>query len=139
MTTIHRQIHIDASPDQVWAVLADLAAVQNYSPGVASAHYTSSHREGIGASRHCDLRPKGRVEERIVAWQEQQGYTIEIYEGIPALREVFGHFSLSPRREGTLTAFTMQYKMRFGPLGALINALMVKRHSRSRCPAFSPA
>ncbi len=130
MIRISGQILIDAPVEKVWAVLADLTTVQNYSPGVAAARYTSRHHEGLDARRHCDLRPKGHVEERIVAWQDGEAYTIEIYDGSLPLREAFGHFSLTPEGQGTAASFTMEYKLKFGPVGGLLDVLVVRRQFR---------
>ena len=80
MTQLQHAIRIAASPESVWAVLADLEAVQHYNSGVKHAKYISAEREGIGASRHCDLNPKGWVKERVIAWEPQRAVTMELYE-----------------------------------------------------------
>jgi hypothetical protein len=58
MTTLHHEVKINAAPEKVWAVLADLEAVQHYNPLVAHVRYTSENRESVGASRHCDFKPR---------------------------------------------------------------------------------
>ncbi|MBI5283971.1 MAG: SRPBCC family protein [Chloroflexi bacterium] len=132
MTRIREQVRIDSPTENVWAVLADLASVQNYSPGVSAARYTSQHREGVGASRHCDLEPKGYVEERTVSWDEGRAYTIEIFDGTPLMimKEVFAHFSLAGAERGTTVTFTMEYATKFGPAGGLMDALFIRRQFR---------
>ena len=99
MTKLSSQVRIEAPLEQVWATLADLAAVQNYSTGVAKAYYTSDVREGIGASRHCDLQnPSGWVEERVTDWQPGREMTIEIYESNAPLKSAFARLAVTPRR-----------------------------------------
>jgi uncharacterized protein YndB with AHSA1/START domain len=58
MTILHHEVKINAAPEKVWNALADLEAVQNCNPLVAQTRYTSENREGVGASRHCDFKPK---------------------------------------------------------------------------------
>jgi hypothetical protein len=65
---------------KVWAILADLEAVQYYNPMVVRARYTSSAREGVDASRHCDFRPSGYGKERVVEWKPKETLTMELYE-----------------------------------------------------------
>ncbi|MBI5078790.1 SRPBCC family protein, partial [Candidatus Saganbacteria bacterium] len=42
MTELRHEIHINASPEKVWSILANLEAVQHYNPTVAEAHYISA-------------------------------------------------------------------------------------------------
>ena len=81
MTTITREVWIDAPHDKVWRILADFGGIYKYNPGVSNSHSTSSANEGVGATRHCDLLPAGSVEERIIAWNEGRDYKLEIYDG----------------------------------------------------------
>jgi hypothetical protein len=67
MSEVSRSIQIDGPSSKTWDVLGNIASVQDYYPGVLTSFFTSDIKEGIGASRHCDLFPKGTVEERILA------------------------------------------------------------------------
>ena len=128
MTKLSSQIRIEAPAEQVWAALANLEAVQDYSAGVAKARYTSDVREGIGARRHCDLQnPSGWVEERVTDWQDGREMTIEIYESNAPLKSAFGRFAVTPDGEATTVDFALDYEMKFGPIGALMSLLPVKR------------
>lgn len=69
MTRFSDEIRIDAPMETVWAKIADLGAIKDYHPGVSKSYYTSERREGVGASRHCDLLPFGEVEERVIEWR----------------------------------------------------------------------
>jgi hypothetical protein len=44
MPTIHKDITIAHSPDDVWALLRDLAAVSEWVPGIASARLDGTRR-----------------------------------------------------------------------------------------------
>ena len=57
MTTITQEIRINAPKDRVWAILADLGAVQRFHPGVKKSYYSTTQKEGVGASRVCELLP----------------------------------------------------------------------------------
>jgi NADP-dependent 3-hydroxy acid dehydrogenase YdfG len=56
--TLDRDILAACPPARVWALLADLEAVQHYNPGVRRAAFDGTQRTGVGARRTCDLRPK---------------------------------------------------------------------------------
>lgn len=50
MTQLDHEIRIAAPPQEVWAVLTDLEAVQYYNLGVKHAEYTTTLREGVGTA-----------------------------------------------------------------------------------------
>ena len=103
MTRLTSQTRIAAPVHTVWAKLADLPAVQDYSPSVASSNWTSEAREGVGVSGHCDLQnPSGYVEERVTTWDSGKAMTIEIYESNAPLKSAFAYFTLTPDGEGTV-------------------------------------
>jgi hypothetical protein len=110
MPNVTREIQVDAPVEKVWAVLANIGAVQDYSPSVAKSYYTSDIKEGVGASRHCDLLPTGTVEERIVDWRDGEQYAIEIYEGTGVPYTGVAHFTVKRDGVGTLVTQKMDYK-----------------------------
>jgi hypothetical protein len=60
MTTIHQEIQAACSPESVWALLADLVAVERYNPRVKRAAIEGAQRSGVGARRSCELVPGSR-------------------------------------------------------------------------------
>jgi hypothetical protein len=59
MTVIRHEIDARCAPERVWSLLADLEAVQRYNPGVREAKIHGAQRAGVGATRVCELVPKG--------------------------------------------------------------------------------
>ena len=116
---VTREIRIDAPGEKVWAVFVDIGSVQDYSPGVVKSYYTSDIKAGIGASRHCDLFPKGTVEERIVSWRDREHYAIEIYDWTEVPYIGVAHFTLKRDGGGTMVSQTMDYRAANHPTGAV--------------------
>lgn len=81
MTHISHQITINAPKERVWEILADLGEVKRYHPGLTDSYYNSGEKRGVGASRHCDLKPFGSIDERVIEWNDGESYTLEIYDG----------------------------------------------------------
>lgn len=138
MTQFSDEVRINAPKARVWEVLANIGSVQRYHPGVAKSWYTTEQREGVGACRHCDLLPMGTVEERIVEWNEGESYTIEIYEGskTPPFNKAFAYISLRVDGDATVVRMTMEYTMKFGPIGALMDALIVRKQFEKVAPSL---
>ena len=127
MTQLNHEIRIAAPPGKVWAVLADLEAVSHYNPGVKHARYTSSVREGVGASRHCDLNQKGWVKERVIAWEPRKAMTMELYESQWPLKFMRWRTAIAPDGMGTRVTQEMEYQVKFGLLGRLMDKLIMQR------------
>ena len=124
MAIVIKEVDINASKDKVWHILADIASVQIYNPGVAKSLSTSEAKTGIGASRHCDLLPMGSVEERVIEWDEGNSYKIEIFEGkmVPFLGTAL--FELSESGENMHVKMTMTYEMKGGIMALLMGMMM---------------
>jgi hypothetical protein len=127
MTTIHHQIEAACTPGHVWAVLADLEAVQHYNPTVRSAAVRGPRRTGVGAERVCDLRPKGRVVERVTHWEDGRAVGLEVAESGWPIRFMRWVTRVEPRGTGSLITQELEYAPKLGPLGWLLDKLVMKR------------
>lgn len=129
MSRIVRSIEIEAAPAQVWEVLADFGGIARWNPNVSTSHSTSATNGGVGATRHCDVKG-GAIEERIVDWREGRSLTLEIYEakGSPsALARATATFAVDPAEGGSAVTATLDYALKGGVLGALMNVVVARR------------
>ena len=131
MTTLHHEIRIDAPPQTVWKILADLEAVQYYNPLVARARYVSSNRAGVGAMRHCDFKPKGGATERVTGCEDGKQLAMEIVESDWPMKYVRWNTRLAASGVGTLVTQDTEYQVKFGLAGRLLDALVMRRKFNS--------
>ena len=124
LTKIIKEIEINESKAKVWSVLADIGAIENFNPSVTKSYSTSENKQGIGASRHCDLLPMGSVEERIIEWEEGESYKIEIFEGKAIPFKGTGKFELTGNGKSTTVKMTFEPIMGNGLLGKLMGFMM---------------
>ncbi len=127
MSTLRHEILIAAPIESVWRAVGDLLAVQHYNPTVASVRYLSDQREGVGAGRRCDLRPKGWVEERIWDWSPPHGIGLEVAASQWPIVFMKWKTELADERGATRVRQEMSYRMKFGPLGSLLDGLVMRR------------
>jgi ligand-binding SRPBCC domain-containing protein len=127
MTVLENSIRIDAPPEKVWSALASLEVLDRYDPGVAKAEIVSQTREGPGSARRCDLRPGGWFKERISEWRPHEALAFELYECTLPVRRLRHSYRLVPDGSGTVVQQRMEYQLRFGPVGKLLDAVVVKR------------
>ncbi|MBI5379016.1 MAG: SRPBCC family protein [Nitrospirae bacterium] len=127
MPELQHTITINAPPDKVWKVLADLEAVQHYNPTVSRAQYISTNRQGVGASRQCDLKPKGVLKERVIAWEPNQAIALELYESPWPVAFMRWRTDVKPHGSETVVSQRMEYRVKFGILGSLLDRLVMRQ------------
>ena len=127
MTVLENSIRIDAPPERVWSVLATLDALDQYDPGVAKSDVVTPSREGPGAARRCDLTQGGWFKEKVSDWHPNQSLSFELLECTLPVRRLKHSYMLSLDGSGTLVRQTMEYELKFGLVGKLMNAMMVRK------------
>ncbi len=138
MTHISHQITINAPKERVWEILADLGEVKRYHPGLTDSYYNPGEKRGVGASRHCDLKPFGSIEETVIEWNDGESYTLEIYDGkkVPPFKKAIGTLSVRPNGSGTVASMTLEYELKFGLIGKLMDRLTVRSQFEKVVPAI---
>ncbi len=126
MVKVEAQIVIDAPVQQVWEVLADFGAVYRWAPSVSNSYSTSESSSGPEASRHCDVVGFGGIEETITEWNEGRGFAYSV-TGAGPISEGYSTWSIKPQGDKTLVYTDFRYGLRFGPIGSLMNALIIRR------------
>ena len=111
--------HIEAPVDVVWEILDDYGDIQRWNPGVTASALTSAGPVTEGSTRHCDLKPFGAINERIVHYETHQRMTIAIFEAsrLP-ISSAEADFELAPAGDGT--QLTVNYSYSLNLLGRLL-------------------
>ena len=129
MTTFKKQVTIDAAQELVWQIVSNLGDIYKFHPGVSKSYYTSKIEVGMGAARICELQPTGRIRETVVQWNEGSGFLLHIdpIEKAPPVDNFSGNFELEQvDANKTSVSLTIQYDMKLGLIGELLNKLVIK-------------
>ena len=126
MTVLENSIRIDAPPEKVWAVLASMDVLHRYDPGVARSQIISTEPQGPGSARRCDLKPGGWFTERVADWRPHEALAFELTECTLPVRALRHSYTLVADAGGTVVSQRMEYQLKFGPLGTLLDALVVR-------------
>ena len=131
MTTLNHEIYANCDPERVWAVLSDLESVAHYNPTVRSANVLGPQTTGVGAKRSCSLIPKGTVVERVTHWQPGAQLGLEVAESDWPVHFMRWVTRVEAAEGRTRITQTLSYKVKFGPLGWLLDALVMKPKLRA--------
>jgi hypothetical protein len=130
MTVIRHDLQARCAPDRIWALLSDLESVERYNPGVRAAKIQGDQRTGVGAARVCELVPKGRVVERVTHWDDRHALGLEVAESDWPIHFMRWVTRVQPHGAGARITQELEYRVKFGPLGWLVDRLAMERKLR---------
>jgi ligand-binding SRPBCC domain-containing protein len=135
MTVLVNEIRIDAPREAVWLVLTSLDLLERYDPGVRSSRIVEDV-PGIGASRRCELSPHGWLIERVVDVRPSEALAIELVECSLPVRQLRHQYSVTVDGDETVVVQHMEYQLKFGIVGKILDAVVVRRKWDAGIRAF---
>ena len=128
VTNIKRKIEINLPSTHVWKTLSDFGNICHGHPAVSKSYITSTQKQGVGATRHCDFTMMGATgEERVVDWNEGKNVKVSVYElhQMPGIATMDLDLSIEEKGSHTMLSGEMVYTMKNGFFD-LVNSLMMK-------------
>ncbi len=137
MTTLHNEITINAPIEKVWGVLANLEALEHYDPVVKKSTLLTTELSGLGASRKCDCADnKNWFEEQVTEWKPNEALTFEITSCTIPMQRLTHRYTLFREGNTTKVKQEMNYKMKFGFFGTILDKLFVKNQTDQSIKRF---
>jgi len=137
MTTLTNTVDIDAPTDRVWEILTNLAELESYDPTVATSVVTSSRPTGIGASRKVTMKDgKHWFNEKITRFEPASALRFELTSCNFPINDLAHTYSFTESDGRTTVTQVMTYTPRFGALGKVMDALMIRKRSDAGIKAF---
>lgn len=124
--TVSRRV---ASPvASVWAALDDFGGVHRFAAGVESSPIIDGSPScGVGAERSCKLYDGNYINERVTESIEYEKLAIEVFDTSMPIKTADATFTIAPAAGGgTHITMTMDYVVKYGPLGMAMDALMMR-------------
>lgn len=122
---------IHATPAEVWPNIADVTMVDRWNATVATADLLSDNTTGMHAVRRCNFYDGTTVREEVAALDEGRRIRFQLTEFALPMKSVEAEISLVASGDGLTEAkFEMFFEMKFGIIGKLMAAMMVKRKMR---------
>lgn len=136
MTKLNYTIDVNVAKTGAWKILADFANL-DWTKTVKSVHYTSQKHTGVGTVRHCELSDGGYIVERITQWEEGSGYVYIIDDARdPVSTDSYVTWHLSGDERRCKITFEVNYRLKYGILGMIMNVLIAKRKFSKQISMF---
>jgi hypothetical protein len=130
MSRLELSIQINATPEQVWPILADFDEQQRWMVDLRKLDITSDVRSGVGTRMKVTSELFGLpvVKDEMVVdyWQPPFIYSV-IHTG---QFSGSGYFELRPAGDGTEFTWVEEFRPPLGPIGELAFHLVVGPHLR---------
>lgn len=108
---------------RVWETIADVGTIAEWQ----RSPVLSAHRTGLGAVRRVELYDGTSAVEEVTSLDEGRSLTVTMSEFSMPLSRGAATFEVeADGDERTLVTMTMDYEMKYGPLGWLMNAIMLR-------------
>lgn len=137
MATLHNEITIRATPEQVWTLLANLELLDQYDPTVRKSTLLSAEKTGIGASRKVEmLDGKNWFVEKVTVFRPNEALTFQLTDCSFPIQSLQHSYRFEKVGEQTKVIQVMEYTVKFGLLGKLMDSLMIRKQSDSGIKKF---
>ena len=137
MATIHNEITINANIEKVWAMLTDLELLEQYDPTVKKSTLVSAEKTGLGAKRKVlMLDGKNWFDEKVTAYKTNEELTYQLTDCSFPIKGLKHSYSFEKVGNQTKVKQVMEYTVKFGLLGKLLDVLMIRKQSDSGIKKF---
>jgi carbon monoxide dehydrogenase subunit G len=125
MTSVQRNVQIDASPQETMALLSDASRWPDWYPGMMGIDITAPFPEAEGkvVFKVKSAGVSMTITETVLDYQPDKLQLLQM-EGMLSGQ---ARWELSPEGDGTRLTTTFEYALPGGVVGKLADALMVKR------------
>jgi ribosome-associated toxin RatA of RatAB toxin-antitoxin module len=137
MTILQNEIIINAPVEKIWQALSNIEELDKYDPTVKNSIALTQEKSGIGAKRKVNmLDGKNWFEEKVTVFQPGEALTYELTACSFPIHKLKHSYSFEKTGTQIKVKQVMEYQVKFGFLGRMMDALMIRKQSDSGIKKF---
>lgn len=137
MATIYNEIIINAPVEKIWEVLANIEMLERYDPTVKKSIALSENKSGLNAKRKVlMLDNKNWFDEKVTVFKPAEALTYQLTDCSFPIKGLQHSYSFEKIGNQTKVKQVMHYTVKFGLLGKLLDAVMIRKQSDSGIKKF---
>lgn len=126
MRVLLEQVTIAVNSDSAWSALADFGDVAAWAPYMRVSHLIGTQQSGVGTRRAMQHELGFRFEERVTSWEEGKGLAFDVLKAPWPMTNVRESWQVEPADASCTVVTRVEYDMKLGPLGALLDWALVR-------------
>lgn len=132
MTTLRNEISIHAPMEHIWEALSRVENLEKFDPTVKSSVALTSLQSGMGASRKVNMRDgKNWFEEKVVEFKPHESLVYQLTDCSFPIKGLKHSYSFEQAGTDVMVRQVMQYTVKFGLLGKVMDRLMIRKQTNS--------
>ena len=137
MALLNNEILISSSVERVWSILTDLVLLEKYDPTVKISTLISTDKTGVGAKRKVEmLDGKNWFEEVITIFEPNKALTYQLTNCSFPIKGLKHSYSFEKIGNQIKVNQIMEYTVKFGLLGKLLDTLMIRKQTEKGIKQF---
>jgi ribosome-associated toxin RatA of RatAB toxin-antitoxin module len=137
VATIRNEITVNANIDKIWNTLTDLELLDRYDPTVKKSTLVSAKKTGVGARRKVDMKDgKNWFEEKIILFKPNEELAYQLTDCSFPIQDLKHSYKFKTIGNQTKVEQIMEYTVKFGLLGKLLDSLMIRRQTDNGIKKF---
>ncbi len=123
--------------EKIWEALSNIEILDQYDPTVKKSTALSSIKIGMGAKRKVDMQDgKNWFEEKVTEFKPNEAITYELTACSFPVHKLQHSYSFQKVENQIRVNQVMQYEVKFGLLGKLLDAVMIRNQSNNGIRKF---
>lgn len=137
MATIYNEITVNATVEKIWEALSNIELLDKYDPTVKQSTALSENKSGIGAKRKVlMLDGKNWFDEKVIVFKPNEALTYQLTDCSFPIAGLKHSYSFEKVGNQTKVKQVMEYTVKFGLLGKLLDSLMIHKQSDTGIKKF---
>jgi len=137
MGKLVNDITINAPVDKIWSILTDLELLDKTDPTVKKATLISENKTGLNAKRKVLMQDgKNWFDEKITAFKPNEELVYQLTDCSFPIKGLKHTYSFQKNGNQTKVTQEMEYTVKFGVLGILIDKMMIGKQFNSGINKF---
>lgn len=130
MTTFYNELIIDAPIEIIWEALASIENLDKFDPTVKKSTAITQEKTGAGAKRKVAmLDGKNWFEEQVTVFKPHEALTYQLTDCSFPIDGLMHSYSFEKTGGLVKVKQTMQYTVKFGLLGKLLDRLIIRKQT----------
>ncbi len=130
MANLHNEILVNAPIEKIWEALTIVDKLETYDPTVKKSTAITTLKSGIGAKRKVDmLDGENWFEETCTVSKKNEALTYELTACSFPVQSLKHSYSFEQMGNDIKVTQVMQYDVKFGFFGKILDRLMIQKQS----------